>query len=94
WEKVEEEFNEFQEAVSRKDQKEMSDELGDVFFALINYARFHNLNPDEALERTNRKFISRFRYMEEKVKESGKTLHELSLAQMDVFWNQAKTTEI
>jgi len=94
WEKVEEEFNEFQEAVSRKDQKEMSAELGDVFFALINYARFHNLNPDEALERTNRKFISRFRYMEEKVKESGKTLHELSLAQMDVFWNQAKTTEI
>jgi XTP/dITP diphosphohydrolase len=93
WEKVEEELNEFNESVKSKNHQKMMDELGDVFFALINYARFYNINPDEALERTNKKFISRFQYMEQKVKEKGLALHELSLAEMDVFWNEAKTLE-
>lgn len=93
WQKVEEELGEFQQAVHTADHHKMTEELGDVFFALINYARFHQLNPDEALERTNKKFISRFKYMEFKVRESGKQLHDLSLAEMDVYWNEAKTTE-
>jgi XTP/dITP diphosphohydrolase len=67
--------------------------LGDVFFSLINYARFLGLNPDEALERTNRKFIFRFNYMEEKVFASGKTLSDLKLTEMDQYWEDAKKLE-
>lgn len=66
------------------------DELGDVFFALINYARFVKLNPEDALEKTNRKFIDRFTYMEERTIRQGKSLHDMSLAEMDAYWEEAK----
>jgi XTP/dITP diphosphohydrolase len=92
WEKVEEELLEFKETVAVGNKERMMDEMGDLFFSLINYARFHEINPDEALERTNKKFISRFQYMEDKVRESGKQLHDLKLEEMDVYWNEAKTT--
>ncbi len=92
WEKVEEELAEFKETVATGNKDRMMDEMGDLFFSLINYARFHDINPDEALERTNKKFISRFQYMEDKVLKSGKQLHDLKLAEMDVYWNEAKAT--
>lgn len=92
WEKVEEELLEFKETVAGGNKDRMMDEMGDLFFSLINYARFHDINPDEALERTNKKFISRFQYMEDKVRESGKQLHDLKLTEMDVYWNEAKAT--
>ena len=95
WEKVLEEMNEFREMSQQADfdKKEAEKELGDVFFSLINYARFLGLNPDEALERTNRKFIFRFNYMEEKVFASGKTLSDLKLTEMDQYWEDAKKLE-
>ncbi|HJP64485.1 MAG TPA: hypothetical protein VJ844_13655, partial [Mucilaginibacter sp.] len=65
-------------------------EFGDLLFSLINYARFININPEDALEKTNRKFIKRFQYLESKAKEQGKDLHDMSLAEMDVFWDEAK----
>jgi MazG family protein len=90
WEKVEEEIAEFHEASEAGKKEEATAEFGDVLFSLINYARVHEINPDEALERTNKKFIKRFKYLEEKAEASGKKLHEMSLAEMDVFWNEAK----
>ena len=90
WEKVEEELTELKETFDLGNKENMMDELGDVFFSLINYARFHDINPDEALERTNKKFISRFKFLETKVKEKGLQLDKLSLTEMDVFWNEAK----
>ena len=66
------------------------EEFGDLIFALINYARFKNINPEEALERTNKKFIKRFQYLEKSVKEKGLQLSEMTLAEMDVYWNEAK----
>ncbi|WP_339866674.1 nucleoside triphosphate pyrophosphohydrolase [uncultured Algoriphagus sp.] len=95
WEKVEEEMQEFKEEFNVIDDKEIdqekaSGEFGDLLFSLINYARFIDINPEEALERTNKKFIKRFQYLEEAAKESGKTLSEMTLAEMDVYWNEAK----
>jgi XTP/dITP diphosphohydrolase len=66
-------------------------ELGDLLFAIVNYARFIDVNPEDALERTNRKFIQRFQYLEEKAKKLQKPLNEMTLAEMDVFWEEAKT---
>lgn len=92
WEKVEEELQEFKDEVDQgQDPEKMESEFGDVLFSLINYARFKNINPDDALERTNRKFISRFQYLEKKAKENGRELKEMTLAEMDVFWEEAKT---
>lgn len=89
WEKVEEEIEEFKvEALAKSDK--MEDEFGDVLFSLINYGRFLNLNPEDALEKTNKKFIKRFQYMETETKKEGKTLSELSLNEMDEYWNKAK----
>ena len=89
WEKVEEEINEFKaEALAKSDKIE--DEFGDVLFSLINYGRFLNLNPEDALEKTNKKFIKRFQYMEAETKKEGKALNELSLTEMDMYWNKAK----
>jgi XTP/dITP diphosphohydrolase len=68
----------------------MEAEFGDVLFSMINYARFLNINPEDALERTNKKFISRFQYLESKAEELGKPLMDMTLAEMDVFWNEAK----
>lgn len=90
WEKVEEEIAEFHAEVAAKDHDKMQAEFGDVLFSLINYARFLNINPEEALERTNKKFIKRFQYLESKASELGKPLMDMSLAEMDVFWNEAK----
>jgi XTP/dITP diphosphohydrolase len=90
FEKVEEELHEFKVEVYKGDQQKAEDEFGDLLFALVNYARFKNINPEEALERTNKKFIRRFQFMEEKLKENNLSFDQLSLNEMDVFWNQAK----
>lgn len=91
WDKVLEEMNELKAEVNEgASPDKIEDELGDLFFALINYSRFINANPETALEKTNRKFIKRFKYLEEKAKENNKSLHDMTLAEMDVFWNEAK----
>lgn len=90
WEKVQEELGEFYEEVQSGDHDKMEAEFGDVLFSLINYARFLKVNPEDALERTNKKFIKRFTYLEGKAAEMGKSLADMTLAEMDVFWNEAK----
>ena len=90
WEKVEEELQEFQNEVQLNHTDRMENEFGDVLFSLVNYARFLNINPENALERTNKKFIKRFQYLESKAKELNRSLHEMTLAEMDVFWEEAK----
>jgi MazG family protein len=94
FEKVKEELAELEQETSQQNHKKTEEEFGDLLFALINYARFIHVNPEDALEKTNRKFISRFNYMEEKVRASGKQLSNLSLAEMDVYWNEAKEKEV
>ena len=90
WDKVQEELQELQVEVKAGNQDKMEAEFGDVLFSMINYARFLNINPEDALERTNKKFISRFQYLESKATEIGKPLMDMTLAEMDVFWNEAK----
>ncbi len=95
WEKVKEEMGEFEAEFrvgdgSKIDQEKASAEFGDLLFSLINYARFIDINPEEALERTNLKFIARFQYLERAAKAAGKNLSEMSLAEMDVYWEEAK----
>ena len=90
WEKVQEELQELQSEVQANNPDALEAEFGDVLFSLINYARFLKINPEDALERTNKKFISRFQYLEQKAEQLGKNLSEMSLAEMDVFWNEAK----
>lgn len=95
WEKVEEEMQEFKEEFNVVDNEAIDiekaeAEFGDLLFSLINYARFININPENALEKTNKKFIKRFQYLEEKAKENGKALQDMTLAEMDVYWNEAK----
>jgi tetrapyrrole methylase family protein/MazG family protein len=88
--KVEEEIREFKGAVKDKKADEIEDELGDIFFALVNVARFLEINPEDALRKTISKFISRFRYIEEKAKEAGRELSDMTLEEMDKFWEEAK----
>lgn len=95
WEKVKEELNEFEsefnvEDFSQIDKVQATSEFGDLLFSLINFARFIEINPEEALERTNIKFISRFQYMENEAAKDGKQLQDMSLEEMDYYWNQAK----
>ena len=90
WDKVEEEIQEFKDEIKNGDQDKIEAEFGDVLFSMINYARFVNVNPEDALERTNKKFIKRFQYLESKAAELGKQLSDMTLAEMDVFWNEAK----
>ncbi len=90
WDKVQEELSELQAEVADGNQQRIVAEFGDVLFSMINYARFLNVNPEDALERTNKKFIKRFQYLESKAAEIGKPLSEMTLAEMDVFWNEAK----
>jgi len=95
WAKVEEELQEFKNEFNAEDDKAIDQEraeseFGDLLFSLINYARFININPEDALEKTNRKFIKRFQYLEAKAAESGKKLQDMSLAEMDIFWEEAK----
>jgi MazG family protein len=93
-EKVEEEMNELHEAVTSDNHDKIEDEFGDVLFALVNYARFIKVDPENALERTNKKFIRRFQQVEAFARESGKHLHDMTLEEMDALWNKAKQTEI
>ncbi|MEP0212049.1 MAG: nucleoside triphosphate pyrophosphohydrolase [Cellulophaga sp.] len=90
FEKVQEELAELQVEVDAANQDKIEAEFGDVLFSMINYARFLKVNPEDALERTNKKFIKRFQYLEGKAKEMGKSLEDMTLAEMDVFWNEAK----
>lgn len=90
WEKVEEELNEFKVEVAKRNQEAMESEFGDVLFSMVNYARFLKINPENALERTNKKFSKRFQYLEDKAKAINKPLKDMTLAEMDVFWEEAK----
>jgi len=90
WNKVREEADEVQQAVDAGDATDIEAEFGDLLFAVINAARLYKVNPENALERTNRKFISRFNYIETKAKEQGLNLRDMTLAQMDSLWNEAK----
>ena len=90
WEKVQEELAEFQAEVKKGTKKDMEAEFGDVLFSMINYARFLKINPDTALERTNQKFTQRFNYLEAKAKALGKNLQDMTLAEMDIYWEEAK----
>lgn len=95
WEKVEEEMQEFKKEFNVEndaaiDKEKAQDEFGDLLFSLINYARFIDINPEEALERTNKKFIKRFQYLETEAAKTGKKLSEMTLEEMDVYWNEAK----
>lgn len=96
WEKVEEEMNEFRNEFDIKsdqpiDKDKAQHEFGDLLFSLINYARFVDINPEEALERTNLKFIKRFKYLESESRKEGKSLADMSLAEMDEYWERAKS---
>jgi XTP/dITP diphosphohydrolase len=95
WEKVNEELQEFKTEVENNPEnaEKLEDEFGDVMFALINYARFNKINPEDALERTNKKFIKRFQYMEKKITEQGKQLSDCKLEEMDQYWNEAKSLD-
>ena len=90
FEKVKEELDELQQEVSAANKDKIEAEFGDVLFSIINYARFLNVNPENALERTNKKFIKRFQHIEAKGREIGKSLKEMTLAEMDIFWEEAK----
>lgn len=90
WEKVQEELSELNSEIEQGHDENIESEFGDVLFSMINFARFINVNPENALERTNKKFINRFQYLEKESKKNGKTLHEMTLKEMDVFWNEAK----
>lgn len=90
WEKVQEELSELNEEIKNGNKEAIEAEFGDVLFSMINYARFLKINPDTALERTNQKFTQRFGYLEAKAKALGKSLHEMTLDEMNVYWEEAK----
>ena len=90
WKKVKEEIAEFEAEVENMDAEKATSEFGDVLFSIINAARLYHINPDNALERTNQKFINRFNYVEAKAKEQGKRLADMSLDEMDALWNEVK----
>ena len=90
WEKVEEELEEFKTEVAKGNQDAIESEFGDVLFSMINYARFLKINPENALEKTNKKFTKRFQYLESKAKTLNKSLSDMTLAEMDIFWEEAK----
>ncbi|MEA1874507.1 MAG: nucleoside triphosphate pyrophosphohydrolase [Bacteroidota bacterium] len=90
WDKVEEEMGELKEAIASKSQHEVEAEFGDLFFSLVNAARLYDVNPDNALERTNIKFRYRFNYLENKARDMNRSLKDMSLEEMDAIWNEAK----
>ena len=90
WGKVSEELGEVGQAIASGDQAEIEAEFGDLLFSVVNAARLFGVNPENALERTNRKFISRFNHVEARAKENGRELRDMSLAEMDQYWNEAK----
>lgn len=93
WDKVKEELGELEVEIEKMDRDKMEAEFGDMLFSIINAARLYKVNPDNALERTNRKFIYRFDYMEKKVKEQGRTLKDMTLEEMEEIWQEAKETQ-
>lgn len=93
WDKVKEEIAEFEAEAARTDADKMEAEMGDIFFALVNAARLYDITPENALERTNRKFTRRFNYLERRVKESGRNIKDLTLGEMDEIWEEAKKSE-
>ena len=93
WEKVKEELGELESEIEALDADRMEAEFGDMLFSIINAARLYKVNPDNALERTNRKFIYRFNYMEQKLREQGRQLKEVTLEEMEAFWQEAKKIE-
>ncbi len=93
WAKVKEEIAEFEAEVENMDEDKATEEMGDLFFALVNAARLYNVRPDNALEKTNAKFIRRFNYVEQKAKEKGLSLKEMTLDEMEALWQEAKTSE-
>ena len=93
WDKVKEELEEFEAEVRANDQKNMESELGDLIFSIVNAARLYDIDPESALERTNQKFIRRFNHLEEQTLLKGKSLHKMSLAEMDFYWEEAKKEE-
>ncbi len=90
WDKVAEELSEVKEAIANGAQEEVEAEMGDLLFSVVNAARLYGVNPENALERTNKKFISRFNYLEQKAKEQGRQLKDMTLAEMDKIWDEAK----
>jgi len=90
WEKVHEELDEFKEEIEKGDDEKAKSEFGDLLFSLVNYSRFVDIDPEEALERTNKKFIKRFNYLESESKKDGKSITEMSLEEMDEYWEKAK----
>lgn len=90
WDKVQEELSELEYEKINGSHDQIEDEFGDLLFALINYSRFIDVNPEDALERTNKKFIKRFRFIEEKIIAEGKSMHSMNLAQLDEYWDEAK----
>ena len=92
WKKVQEEISEFQNEEKQQNKTKMEEEFGDVLFALINYARFAGIDPETALEKTNKKFIKRFQFLENKIKEEGKDLKEMNIDEMEQYWQKAKKT--
>lgn len=90
WEKVQEELSELNAEIKKGDQDKIESEFGDVLFSMVNYARFIGVNPENALERTNKKFMQRFKYLEKAAQKNGKKLDDMSLAEMDVYWDEAK----
>ncbi|MGB3852637.1 MAG: nucleoside triphosphate pyrophosphohydrolase [Tunicatimonas sp.] len=90
WEKVQEELQEFKEELRSGDAVKQEEEFGDLLFSLVNYARFAGINPEDALERTNKKFMRRFNYLEQRVQEEGKNLGDMTLNEMNVYWEEAK----
>jgi XTP/dITP diphosphohydrolase len=91
WQKVQEELAEFQHELDNNDPKKAKEEFGDLLFSLINYSRFIDINPEDALEKTNKKFIKRFQFMEQELLKENKVMDEMSLSELDVYWNKAKT---
>ncbi|MFN1834328.1 nucleoside triphosphate pyrophosphohydrolase [Balneola sp. MJW-20] len=91
WEKLDEELEEFKDTLKDNDPVKLSDEFGDVLFSLVNVSRYFDLNAEDSLRQTNKKFEQRFRYIEKKLKEQGKTVNESTLEEMDAFWEEAKT---
>ncbi len=90
WEKVQEEISELNEEIKAGNKENIEKEFGDVLFSMINYARFIDVNPENALEKTNKKFINRFQYLEAEAKKEGKELSDMSLTEMDVHWENSK----
>ena len=93
WVKVREELGEVDAEIEAKDKERLTDEMGDLFFALINACRLYGIDPEGALERTNKKFIRRFNHIEQRAEQQGKTLSEMTLSEMDGYWNEAKQNE-